>query len=418
MDMEPEQEIENRSVRSGASKRKKRKEQLDEWNRLQTKLPRLLSFGFSNQNEPNHSTFQVGTLETAAAEHQCLDVVNNAHDSVNETEPSATMLAPSNDWQPSDPCSSSQSSRPMDEYVPISMLQAPLDPIISIIHLKTPQPPLLLSMIQQSGQLLITFESIGRCMGPQDATTMMEGCLFCFVCKLFGKSKSALADKGFDDWKHAGVRLREHKHSSEHTSAMLAFRSRRKKIEMIDKSLQIQLRVVQGPQLSKSGPAASLQKLAEHCDFGDTLSDALRDRLVCGMQNGAVQKRLLGKADLTFAKALEVAELEEMATRDEAQLHEALGLNLTPGQGTPILTAARLQRQDREELDDCPEFRLTQLEQIPVTTAVLRNATAKDPVLSRVLEYIGWPADTTEESEIKEENSQLNKAAYYGKQGW
>ena len=43
---------------------------------------------------------------------------------------------------------------------------------------------------------------------------------------------------------------------------------------------------------------------------------------MCGMQNGAVQKRLLGKADLTFAKALEVAELEEMATRDEAQLHE------------------------------------------------------------------------------------------------
>ncbi|KAL5510172.1 hypothetical protein EMCRGX_G005671 [Ephydatia muelleri] len=91
-----------------------------------------MSFGFSIQNEPNHSTLQAGTLETAAAEHQCLDVVNNAHDSVNETEPSATMLAPSNDWQPSDPCSSSQSSRPMDEYVPISMLQAPLDVCISV----------------------------------------------------------------------------------------------------------------------------------------------------------------------------------------------------------------------------------------------------------------------------------------------
>ena len=111
MDMELEQEIENRSVRSGASKRKKRKEQLDEWNRLQSKLPRLLSYGFSIQNEANHSTLQAGTLETAAAEHQCLDVFNNAHDSVNETEPSATMLAPSNDWQPSDPCSSSQSPR-------------------------------------------------------------------------------------------------------------------------------------------------------------------------------------------------------------------------------------------------------------------------------------------------------------------
>ena len=68
--------------------------------------------------------------------------------------------------------------------------------------------------------------------------------------------------------------------------------------------------------------AASLKKLAEHCDFGDTLSDALRDRLVCGMRDGAMQKRLLGKADLTFAKAIEVAELEEMAARDAAQLHE------------------------------------------------------------------------------------------------
>ena len=68
--------------------------------------------------------------------------------------------------------------------------------------------------------------------------------------------------------------------------------------------------------------AASLQKLAELCDFGDMLLDTLRDRLMCGMRDGAVQKQLLGKADLTFAKALEVAELEEMAARNAAQLHE------------------------------------------------------------------------------------------------
>ena len=43
-----------------------------------------------------------------------------------------------------------------------------------------------------------------------------------------------------------------------------------------------------------------------------------------------------------------------------------------------------MERQDREELDDCPKFRVNQLEQIPVTTAVLRDATAKDPVLSLV----------------------------------
>ena len=267
MDMEPEQEIENRSVRSGASKRKKRKEQLDEWNRLQSKLPRLLSFGFSIQNEPNHSTLQAGTLETAAAEHQCL--VNNAHDSVNETEPSATMLAPSNDWQPSDPCSSSQSSRPMDEYVPISMLQAPLDVCISLHSCDTScsssqssqsytlDTTATTAAINDPAKWTVTdnlreywalhgptrcYNNDGRYSASkrkdsggvshmvtenmfkpilQNGDTVSRewliyspsiGCLLCFVCKLFGKSKSALADKGFDDWKHAGVRLREHEH--------------------------------------------------------------------------------------------------------------------------------------------------------------------------------------------------------------
>ena len=57
--------------------------------------------------------------------------------------------------------------------------------------------------------------------------------------------------------------------------------------------------------------AASLQKLAEHCSFGDTLLETLRDRLVCGMRNENVQKRLLTKADLTFAKVLESAEVAE-----------------------------------------------------------------------------------------------------------
>eukprot|EP00731_Ephydatia_muelleri_P028195 Em0019g1068a len=65
----------------------------------------------------------------------------------------------------------------------------------------------------------------------------------------------------------------------------------------------------------------------------------------------------------------------------------------------PLTEATEVERQDREELDDCPEFRLNQLEQIPVTTAVLRDATAKDSVLSRVLKYIqvGWPVDIPEE---------------------
>eukprot|EP00731_Ephydatia_muelleri_P032928 Em0024g472a len=85
-----------------------------------------------------------------------------------------------------------------------------------------------------------------------------------------------------------------------------------------------------------------------------------------------------------------------------------------------LTEATEVERQDREELDDCPEIRLNQLEQIPVTTAVLRDATAKDPVLSRVLEYIqvGWPVDIPEELKSFRENSWRNKAAYYRRLGW
>ena len=37
---------------------------------------------------------------------------------------------------------------------------------------------------------------------------------------------------------------------------------------------------------------AELRKLSEHCDFKATLGDALRDRLVCGIKNENIQKRL------------------------------------------------------------------------------------------------------------------------------
>ena len=51
--------------------------------------------------------------------------------------------------------------------------------------------------------------------------------------------------------------------------------------------------------------AASLQ----NCAFGATLSETLRDRVFFGMRDEGVQKRLLTKADLTFAKVLETAEI-------------------------------------------------------------------------------------------------------------
>ena len=58
---------------------------------------------------------------------------------------------------------------------------------------------------------------------------------------------------------------------------------------------------------------AELRRLSTNCEFGDTLNDALRDWLVCGMRNTSAQKRLLAEADLTFIRALELAQGMEAA---------------------------------------------------------------------------------------------------------
>ena len=67
---------------------------------------------------------------------------------------------------------------------------------------------------------------------------------------------------------------------------------------------------------------AVIQKLAEDCAFGTSLSDTLRDRLVCGMRDEKVQRRLLSRQDLTFKQAVDEAEMAERAAKDAAQFHE------------------------------------------------------------------------------------------------
>ena len=46
-------------------------------------------------------------------------------------------------------------------------------------------------------------------------------------------------------------------------------------------------------QVSQSTYLAELRKIAVPCDFGDSLSESLKDRLVCGLRNDTHQKRLL-----------------------------------------------------------------------------------------------------------------------------
>ncbi|KAJ8417500.1 hypothetical protein AAFF_G00223430 [Aldrovandia affinis] len=67
---------------------------------------------------------------------------------------------------------------------------------------------------------------------------------------------------------------------------------------------------------------AELRRLAEHCQFGEGLSDALRDWLVCGLHNEGVQKRLLTEDNLTLTRALEIAISVETAAKDAGELQD------------------------------------------------------------------------------------------------
>lgn len=61
---------------------------------------------------------------------------------------------------------------------------------------------------------------------------------------------------------------------------------------------------------------AELRKLTEYCEFGDTLDDMLCDKLVWGIEDGRIQKRLLAEDNLTFKKALDLALALEVAAQD------------------------------------------------------------------------------------------------------
>ena len=58
---------------------------------------------------------------------------------------------------------------------------------------------------------------------------------------------------------------------------------------------------------------AELRRLALTCEFGNFLIEALCDKLVCGLTDEAIQRRLLAEADLPLTKALTLAQAMETA---------------------------------------------------------------------------------------------------------
>lgn len=66
---------------------------------------------------------------------------------------------------------------------------------------------------------------------------------------------------------------------------------------------------------------SELRKLSEHCCFGTTLDEMIRDRLVCGINDETMQRRLLAEEDtLTLAEAIRITQAMETATKNTHQI--------------------------------------------------------------------------------------------------
>ena len=73
---------------------------------------------------------------------------------------------------------------------------------------------------------------------------------------------------------------------------------------------------------------AELRNLSEHCEFNDQLEKMLRDRLVCGVNDERIQRRLLAESQLEFKKAMELATTMETADRNTRDLNHGNAGNL------------------------------------------------------------------------------------------
>ena len=65
---------------------------------------------------------------------------------------------------------------------------------------------------------------------------------------------------------------------------------------------------------------AELRRLSEYCEFGNTLNDMLRDRLVCGIKDIKLQ---LAERGLTCAKAFELAQAAELAEKNAMDIQHS-----------------------------------------------------------------------------------------------
>ena len=109
---------------------------------------------------------------------------------------------------------------------------------------------------------------------------------------------------------------------------------------------------------SVSTYVAELHHLSNHCDFGPSLQQMLRDRLVCGIEDPNIQWRLLAEPDLTFDKAFELA----LAPIKMPRIYKLQ--NHLPSRATHMLT---------EDTDEYSLYNLTRSPVQPLVVSVKVN---------------------------------------------
>ena len=91
----------------------------------------------------------------------------------------------------------------------------------------------------------------------------------------------------------------------------------------------------------------ALHQLTKYCHYKDNIREMLRDRLVCGINHAGIQKRLLAEKDLTFAKALNIAQaLEADEKGPKISLYQML-LKIEVKDITTLLRCNRCNRCNR-----------------------------------------------------------------------
>ena len=103
---------------------------------------------------------------------------------------------------------------------------------------------------------------------------------------------------------------------------------------------------------------SELRSLAEFCNFeGNQLENQLRDRLVCGVNDDQIQRRLLSEAKLTYKRALELAQGLETAAKNVRELQTSSRVPSGPTADSTMGAVHRLRPAPRKKVPDSVCYR-------------------------------------------------------------